>query len=218
MTTPVSSPASIRLSAAWPEIQIAYEDSELMALNKPAGLLVAPIGGTSRGRTWPGFCRRRSGEAPWVLQRGSSIWPMRIASICIPAASCCMPRPATPWFTWRASSTIANRRRPTWRWSSVNRTARASSWTGRWVRIRQAGLTAVDPPREAGPHAFHASRTFRHYSLLRRSPNRPLHQIRAHLKAIGLPLVADADYGNGLPLLLSTLKRNYKMKPEGERR
>src|SRR5580658_8576760 len=38
------------------------------------------------------------------------------------------------------------------------------------------------------------------------------HQIRAHLKHLKLPLVGDDSYG-GLPLWLSTLKTQYRLKP-----
>jgi RluA family pseudouridine synthase len=40
------------------------------------------------------------------------------------------------------------------------------------------------------------------------------HQVRVHCQAVGHPLVGDADYG-GHPLLLSQIKRKYKAK-EGE--
>jgi RluA family pseudouridine synthase len=39
------------------------------------------------------------------------------------------------------------------------------------------------------------------------------HQIRVHLSAIGLPILADPFYGGAPPLFLSTLKRRYKGKP-----
>jgi 23S rRNA-/tRNA-specific pseudouridylate synthase len=38
------------------------------------------------------------------------------------------------------------------------------------------------------------------------------HQIRAHLRYKGLPLVGDSLYG-GKPLLLSRLKSHYRLKP-----
>ena len=38
------------------------------------------------------------------------------------------------------------------------------------------------------------------------------HQIRVHLAALGTPIIGDAFYGNGRPLLLSELKPGYKFK------
>lgn len=59
---------------------------------------------------------------------------------------------------------------------------------------------------------------FHHHALLEVVPlTGRQHQIRIHLQAAGHSLVADNQYGDGRPLLLSTLKRGYKMKPEGEK-
>lgn len=40
------------------------------------------------------------------------------------------------------------------------------------------------------------------------------HQIRVHLSAIGLPILADSLYGDGRGFFLSTIKRNYQRKGE----
>lgn len=60
---------------------------------------------------------------------------------------------------------------------------------------------------------FTVREEFARTSLLECRPrtSRP-HQIRAHLRHAGFPIVGDAEYG-GRPLLLSKLKSNYQLKP-----
>ena len=41
--------------------------------------------------------------------------------------------------------------------------------------------------------------------------------MRVHLQFIGCPLIADPDYGNGRPLLLSQIKPGYKPTAHDER-
>lgn len=43
------------------------------------------------------------------------------------------------------------------------------------------------------------------------------HQIRVHLCTLGMPVAADPLYGNGAPLMLSAIKRQYRPGEEGER-
>ena len=42
------------------------------------------------------------------------------------------------------------------------------------------------------------------------------HQIRVHMKNIGHPLACDELYGDGKPVLLSSIKRNYKLSKHDE--
>ena len=55
---------------------------------------------------------------------------------------------------------------------------------------------------------------FQGFSLIECSPlTGRTHQIRVHLKHAGHPIVGDAVYG-GAPLLLSSLKSSYRLKPK----
>ncbi len=42
------------------------------------------------------------------------------------------------------------------------------------------------------------------------------HQIRVHMQSIGHPIVCDELYGDGKPFLLSAIKRNYKLSDKEE--
>jgi RluA family pseudouridine synthase len=53
------------------------------------------------------------------------------------------------------------------------------------------------------------------YALIEAHPySGRTHQIRVHLNAVGLPILADPLYGDGRGFLLSTIKRNYRQKGE----
>jgi RluA family pseudouridine synthase len=64
--------------------------------------------------------------------------------------------------------------------------------------------------------AFRALERFKGYTLLQCMPfTGRTHQIRVHLMSKHLPVVADESYG-GRPLMLSSLKKNYRLKPGRE--
>jgi RluA family pseudouridine synthase len=78
------------------------------------------------------------------------------------------------------------------------------------VRI---GLIRVDARRgKKSRTRFSVLERFADYTLLQCQPQTGrTHQIRVHLRHVGLPIVGDELYG-GRPLLLSRLKRDYHLK------
>jgi RluA family pseudouridine synthase len=80
-------------------------------------------------------------------------------------------------------------------------------------------LTVVDR-REGKPSLtqFHVLERLGRYALVEAKPRTGrTHQIRVHAVSLGIPVVADALYGDGKPVLLSALKRGYKGDPHTER-
>ncbi len=61
-------------------------------------------------------------------------------------------------------------------------------------------------------------KAFRNYTVLACKPvTGRTHQIRAHLRHIGCPIIGDSSYG-GKDFYLSSLKRNYNLKKDEEER
>jgi RluA family pseudouridine synthase len=65
---------------------------------------------------------------------------------------------------------------------------------------------------------FTVLKRWRAYALVRLTPRTGrTHQLRVHLAASGCPILADALYGDGRGLFLSKLKPGYKQKASAER-
>lgn len=81
------------------------------------------------------------------------------------------------------------------------------------------GLIRVDPKQgKKSRTRFAVLEKFSGYTLLRCEPlTGRTHQIRVHLRHVGLPVVGDNLYG-GKKLWLSRLKRDYRLKPGREER
>lgn len=83
---------------------------------------------------------------------------------------------------------------------------------------RRPGRMRVHPRgKEAATH-YAVEESWGGFALIRCEPlTGRQHQLRAHLGALGCPVVGDVLYGGGRGLFLSELKRGFKRKAEPER-
>ncbi len=81
----------------------------------------------------------------------------------------------------------------------------------------QKGTMVVHRKGKAALTDYQVEKAFGKFSLLRfRIHTGRTHQIRVHAKHIGHPIACDPIYGNGQPVLLSALKRHYKLSKAEE--
>ncbi len=211
---------TIRLSKDWPELNVIFEDESMLAVDKPAGLLVAPDrwdksrdnlmdllhAGIADGKEWAvsagmGFlsnAHRLDAETSGVLLLAKSR-EMLISLVNL--------------FSQRKTRKV---------YQALMIGGPAQDEVEIDLPVGQhpvrPGLSIID--RAHGKNAVSivrvkerfASHSFAEVEILTGRH----HQIRVHLQSLGCPLVGDRLYG-GQPLLLSGLKPRYKMKDDGER-
>lgn len=210
----------LRLNASWPEVEVLMEDDHIMAFNKPAGLLMAPDRlDKSRENLLSLIHAGIHLQRPWAKARQLS-YLAHVHRI----------DQGTSGITLFARNKAAllnlarqfHQQKP--RHSYVALIQGTLSETEMEISLPlaisliQPGITVVDHHR-GKPAVTHVTliESFRGYSLIKAETlTENPHQIRVHLREVGCPLVADHDYGTGFPLLLSELKKHYRMKPEGE--
>ncbi|MCI0706353.1 MAG: RluA family pseudouridine synthase [Ignavibacteriae bacterium] len=77
------------------------------------------------------------------------------------------------------------------------------------------GTMRVDRKGKEAVTQYSVRERFQGYALVEAKPKTGrLHQIRVHLKAIGMPLLCDKLYGNGIGFFLSQIKPGYKSAGE----
>jgi len=198
-------------------VTILHEDEHLLVIDKPAGVPVIADRWDLLMPNLRDLLNKRYGkpaepDAPgvWVVHRIDA----DTSGVMLFARSAEMHRALNEMFmerrvqkTYEAIVTGA----PATTAGEIDLPLRPHSGRKHYMRVSKKGQPALT--------RYEVIETFRHYSLLSVSPvTGRRHQIRAHLRAIGCPLIVDPLYGNSRAFDLSMVKPGYikKNEPENE--
>ena len=208
----LSSPATAEF---W-EIPILFEDRLMLALDKPAGLLVSPDRyNLERPNLMKLLHRDLARGAAWAKERGLH-YLMNAHRLDFSASGVLLLAKDKPTLVALASQFGAEK--PVKIYAALVRGEAKQREFDCEAKLaphplQPANMRVDSRNGQRARTEFTVRETFEGYLLLECRPRTgPTQQIRAHLKHLRLPIVGDDIYG-GPPLWLSTLKPQYRLKP-----
>ena len=192
-----------------PPLEVIFEDECILALNKPAGLLIAPDRWDKSLDNLMQRVHKQLSPTTFNVHRLDK----DTSGLVLCAKT---PEVWKRLFGWFASHKISKRYLGITR--GVPREAAFEITLAVAPNPQRRGRMMVSKHGKKARTVFQTLETFRGYALLSAMPETGRqHQIRVHLMAAGTALLADPFYGDGRPLLLSSLKKHFKPPREGER-
>ncbi len=208
----LSSPAT---KEYW-EVPVLFEDEYLLAVDKPSGLLSSPDRYDPERPNLMKLLHAGIAEAkPWARERGLS-YLMNAHRLDFETSGVMLLAKSKPVLVTLAN--LFGSEKPNKRYVGlVQGTPDEERFTvdaplaPHPIRV---GTVRVDPKHgKRARTVFEVQERFSRWTLLRCEPlTGRTHQIRVHLRYIGLPLVGDELYA-GKPLWLSRLKPSFRLKP-----
>lgn len=194
--------------AAAMNLDILYEDDDVIVVNKPAGVPVIPDRFNTEAPSINKLLEEKTGEKIWVVHRldrdtsgvlcfAKNETAHRYMSMLF------QNHDVGKYYVGLVHGKVSPEEQ-----RIESPIAEHSTIKGKMVVNRRGKLSVTDykvvqqwPLHSLLQFQIHTGRT---------------HQIRVHCQSIGHPIVADNLYGNGEPFLLSGIKKKYKMSTKDE--
>ena len=212
---------SSRATEEFWEIPVLYEDEHLLALDKPSGLLISP---DRNDPERPNLMKLLHGgiaqNKPWAKERGLS-YLMNAHRLDFEISGVILLAKSKPVLVQLAN--LFGSEKPAKKYGALVQGQPANDEFESDAKLAphaaNPAIIRVDTKR--GKRAltrFKVRERFEGWTWIECRPlTERTHQIRVHLKSLGLPMVGDALYG-GKALWLSRLKSDYRLKPNHEER